>query len=181
MRHILFLLVFLSTSASASLLIEPVGGYNLGTKLDLKGGETYSGGNGFAGGGRLGYQKLGFQVGVDYLHSYIDMDDSDWGSKLNMDEWAAFVGFELPVFFRVYAGYIFAAFGEIEDANNNKYEFSNGSGQKAGIGFTMLPFLDINLEYRRGTFGEKKVANVKDKEDTNYQSIMIGVSLPLNF
>lgn len=168
------------SNARSAVLIEPVGGYNIGTKLDFEGtgGESYSGGNGWAAGGRLGFQQLGFQVGMDYLHSYVDMDDNDFNKKVNMDEFGAFVGFEFPILLRVYAGYIFAASGKTENAADEKIELSSGSGQKFGVGFTGLPFLDINLEYRRGTFGEKEVAGVESKDDTNYQSIMIGVSLP---
>lgn len=166
------------TNAKSALLIEPLAGYNMGTKLDFEGGESYSGGNGWAAGGRLGFQQLGFQIGADYLHSYVDMDDKDFNKKVNLDEFGAFVGFEFPVLFRVYAGYIFSAFGKTENDSDQKIELSSGSGQKFGVGFTGLPLLDINFEYRRGTFGEKQVGGVESKDDTNYQSILIGVSIP---
>src|SRR5690606_12288700 len=111
-------------------------------------GDSYSGGNGGAYGGRLGYQNLGFQLAIDYLNSTIDMGDDDIKSDLKTSEWAAFVGFEFPILFRVYAGYIFSANGETEDANG-ELDLNKGSGTKVGVGFTGLPFIDINFEYRK--------------------------------
>jgi opacity protein-like surface antigen len=175
---------FVTSQARAELLIEPVIGYNLGAKADFKenaplfAGKEYSGGRGPSFGGRLGYQKLGFQVGLDYLHSTLDMDHKDLKEDVSMDEWAAFVGFEFPILFRVYAGYIFSAEGETEFANNTQVDLKSGSGLKAGLGFTILPFLDINFEYRRGTFDEWKAGNTKFDSEVDYNSFMIGLSLP---
>ncbi len=177
--------LFVSTQARADLLIEPLIGYNLGVKTDFKkndslgfDGEEYTGGRGPAFGGRLGYQKLGFQVGLDYLHSEIDMDDKDIKEDVSLDEWAAFVGFEFPILFRVYAGYIFSAEGETEGVGNTKIDLKSGSGLKAGLGFTLLPFLDINFEYRRGTFDEWKMGTQKFDSEVDYNAFMIGLSLP---
>lgn len=174
-----------SFNAKADLLIEPLVGYNLGVKTDFKknssvgwDGQEYSGGMGPAYGGRLGYQKLGFQVGLDYLHSSIDMDHKDLKENVDMDEWAAFVGFEFPILFRVYAGYIFSAEGDTEGTGNTKIDLKSGSGLKAGLGFTLLPFLDINFEYRRGSFDEWKLGNQKIDSKVDYNAFMIGLSLP---
>lgn len=164
--------------AHSALLVEPVLGYNVSTTLDFENGDKYSGGTGLGIGGRLGYQNLGFQLGLDYLHSSIDLDDNDFSENVTMDEYAAFVGFEFPVFFRVYAGYIFAATGETKNAADTKIEFSKGSGTKIGVGFTGLPFIDINVEYRSGSFGEAEAAGVTDKDDTKYKSVLLALSLP---
>jgi hypothetical protein len=190
----LFLLTFLfvSTNARADLLLEPVVGWNFNFSGEreqgkVKGGGTigkddFSGGMGPAYGGRLGFQKMGFQVGLDYLHSSINPDDKEFKGSLNSDEWAAFVGFEFPVLFRVYGGYIFSATadGKVKDDSGNamKADFKSGTGFKAGLGFTLLPFLDINLEYRRGTFSEYKLGSFDVEGDVNYNVYMIGLSLP---
>ncbi len=178
--------LFISFNAKAELLIEPVLGYTLNTKLDVKEntplgltGEEYTGGRGPSFGGRLGYQKLGFQVGLDYLNSSIDMDDKDFGKNVSLNEFAGFVGFEFPILLRVYAGYIFSANGETEDkASGDKITFKDGSGAKAGVGFTLLPFLDINLEYRRGTFDEWKSGSQKVDSEVDYSAFMLSLSLP---
>jgi hypothetical protein len=182
MKHFLsffvFTVLFFTNTARADLLIEPVLGYNFNTKLDFEDGENYSGGMGPSFGGRLGYQNLGFQLGLDYLSSTIDVKDDDFDKNLDTSEWAAFVGFKFPVLLRVYAGYIFSATGETEDASENEYEFSKGSGYKAGIGFTGLPFININVEYRAGTFDEIEVNGNEADTSADYQSIMLGLSVP---
>ncbi len=172
-----FISIFSISYAQAELLVEPVIGYNIGSKFDFENGKAYSGGTGAAFGGRLGYQKLGFQVGLDYLHSSIDMDDKDFDKNVSMNEWAGFVGFEFPILLRVYGGYIFSASGETK-SNNVDVDLKSGSGFKAGLGFTLLPFLDINFEYRKGTFGEWKAGNTKFDTNVDYNSYMIGLSLP---
>lgn len=169
-------LIGFMTPVKAALLVEPVLGYNLGTDLDIDSDE-YSG-NGAAFGGRLGYQQLGFQIGLDYLRSSLDMDDSDFDENLTTSEWAGFVGFEFPILVRVYAGYIFSAKGESEN-NNVDLEFNDGTGTKLGVGFTGLPFVDINFEYRKVEFDEFKAGPFKT--DADYQTYMVSLSLPFNF
>ena len=166
-----------STHSQASLLIEPVVGYNIGAKYDAEGGENYTGGTGAAFGGRLGYQNLGLQLGVDYLNSSLDMDDNDFDKNVSLSEWAGFVGFEFPVLLRVYAGYIFSATGTTKMSNAN-VDLIDGSGTKFGVGFTGLPFIDINVEYRTGAFGDYEISGTKVGKEVKYQSIMLGLSLP---
>lgn len=170
--------------ANAALLIEPVLGYNMGTKFDIEDGKNYSGGSGPSFGGRLGYQNLGFQIGLDYLNSNINPDHKDFDSNIKMNEWAGFVGFEFPILLRIYAGYIFSASGQSTkyDANagagNQKLELDGGSGLKAGVGFTVLPFLDINFEMRQGTFDDNKLGGTSITNDVKYSTYMLGISLP---
>ena len=177
---ILILAFFVIRPASAGLLIEPVAGFSFGKfEVDDTGYSSVDM-SGTSYGGRLGYQNLGFQLGLDYLKSSQSVDDSDY-SSLEMSEWAGFVGFEFPVLLRVYAGYIFSATADGKyDAGLGKkdLELSSGSGTKFGIGFTGLPFVDINFEYRAGTFGELNYAGSESTVDTTYSSYMIGISLP---
>lgn len=183
MKHLFSFLavsfIFFSPAAKADLLIEPVIGYNFNTKVDFEGGENYSGGMGPAFGGRLGYQNLGLQLGVDYLSSVVDMDDNDFDDDVTMSEIGGFVGFKFPILLRAYAGYIFSATGDSKSATGENMEFTKGSGYKAGLGFTGLPFININVEYRSGTFDEVKVGTVELDDGATYQSIMLALSLPL--
>lgn len=182
---LLSLLLNLS-NANAALLIEPVLGYNVNVKseteaFDISGvpvaKSSTSGGKGVGIGGRLGYQQLGFQVGLDFLKSTLDMNDSNYDEDLNTTEWAGFVGFEFPVLFRVYAGYIFAGEGKSENGGED-ITVSGASGAKFGLGFTGIPFIDINIEYRRGVFDEMKIGSSKYKVDTNYSALMFALSVP---
>lgn len=168
-------------SANAALLLEPQVGFSLGSKLDFKDGEKYSGGMGLSYGGRVGYQNMGLQLGLDYLASSVDMDDKDFKSNVKTSEWAAFAGFRFPILVKVYAGYIFSATGDSKVdvlGSSQNLDLSNGSGYKLGVGYTLLPFVDLNLEYRQGTYGEYKVGGTKIKEDVNFSSYLLSVSLP---
>jgi hypothetical protein len=156
--------IFILPSAQAGLLVEPLIGYNFNYKIDDDKG------HGRAFGGRLGYQNLGLQLGIDYLNSTIEIKDSSEDFKSN--EWAAFVGYQFPLFFRVYAGYIFSADGEL-----GSLEAKEGSGTKLGVGFTGLPFVAINFEYRSGKFEKINSTSI----DTDFSSFLISLSVPLNF
>ena len=184
LSSLLFLFLF-SFQAKAEILIEPLVGYNLATSIDIDGQDNYTGGSGLGFGGRLGYQKLGFQLGLDYLHSDIDLNDDDFGKNVSMNEFAAFAGFEFPLLVRIYAGYIFSATGDssyYDDFGMRKdLELSGGTGSKFGIGFTGLPFLCINLEYRRGKFDEYDLGNTTVGEDVTYSSYLLSLSVPFVF
>lgn len=174
---LLALILGFTSQTQAAVLIEPVLGYSIGSKLDIDEIDDYSGGMGLSYGARLGYQNLGFQLGLDYLKSSIDMDDNDFDENVDTSEWAAFVGFEFPVLLRVYAGYIFSATGESEMGGTN-VDFKKGSGVKFGVGFTGLPFVDLNLEMRRGTYDEVKFSGIPGDTTADFQSYMLSVSLP---
>jgi hypothetical protein len=173
---LIFIFIF-SISAQAALLIEPAAGFNIGSKFAFEDGSDYTGGNGLSYGGRLGYQNFGLQLGLDYLKSSIDMSDDDLDKNVEMSEWGAFAGFKFPILLRVYAGYIFSATGTTKSAGAD-IDLDKGSGYKAGIGFTGLPFVNINLEYRAGSFSEWKSGGVTNEKAVDYSSIMLGLSLP---
>ncbi len=180
---ILLILAFLIIPpVNAGVLIEPVVGYSL---LKLDDDDSNNAGGGSVG-GRLGYQNLGFQLGVDYLRSNFAVDDDAYKSDFTMSEFAGFIGFEFPILLRVYAGYIFQASaatkyrGDLQDGGGTQtydFEFDKGTGTKLGVGFTGLPFVDINLEYRKGTLTDGKLGDY-DFEDLDYSAFMVGVSLP---
>lgn len=181
MKKSILPLLFLSllANAHAGLLVEPVLGWTFGQKLDISGVDDYSGGQGLSYGGRLGYQRGPFQIGADVLKSSVEMDSNDFKENVDITEMGAFIGFELPILLRAYAGYIASIEGDT-NINRVKTEFNKGSGFKLGVGWTLLPFLDINLEYRNGMFDEYKQGGMTVKEDTYYKAYMLGVSLPLD-
>jgi hypothetical protein len=191
----LFLLVilffFVSKSANAGLLIEPLGAFNFASQGKLKDKDHNKSFSAFGGGygGRLGYQNFGFQLGVDYLHSSLNTSDSNFKKNISLDEWAGFVGFQFPILLRVYAGYIFSASGTSKYDNGNivgnsgvqDFKAKSGSGAKFGIGFTGLPFVAINLEYRRGSIDSYKIGNASyDSDPLKYSSYLLSLSIPIN-
>jgi hypothetical protein len=160
-----------STHSKASLLIEPLIGYNLASKISDE-----NGGGGRAFGGRLGYQNLGLQLGVDYLNSTMEIDDV---KDFAVNDYAAFVGYKFPILLRIYAGYIFSSAGEGTVASvKRKYE--EGSGQKFGMSFTGIPFVNINFEYRTLTY-DKVGGSAPTGNGGDFQSYLVSLSLPLNF
>lgn len=179
----LLILAFLIIKpASAGLLVEPVVGYNMGHfDTDTPGVDKEK----FTGpsiGGRLGYQNFGFQLGLDYLGTGLSIDDNDY-KDFKSNEWAGFVGFEFPILLRVYAGYIFSSntsgkYDAGAGLGKQKIELNGGSGTKLGVGFTILPFLDINVEYRKVTYDDYKFAGSKVNDKATYDAIMLGLSLP---
>lgn len=178
---ILALVLGYSSQSHAGLLIEPLIGYSVGTantELVVPTDTTQNDSSeesvrGTSYGGRLGYQNFGFQLGLDYLASSMELD----GDKFATSEFGGFVGFEFPILIRVYAGYVFSGNGTLEQ-DDEDLDFEKGSGPKIGVGFTLLPFLDINLEYRSIKYEELEVSNGLGKVDADYNAIMLGFSLP---
>ncbi len=166
-----------TSQANAALLIEPVVGYSYG-KLN---GELDDGvekqkmdesTKGLSYGGRLGYQNFGFQLGLDYLASNMTSDGEDFKTS----EYGGFVGFEFPVLFRIYAGYVFGGNGTL-GGDDGDLKLKKATGPKIGVGFTLLPFLDINLEYRRITYGTYDLDSTTTF-DADYSATMLSFSLP---
>lgn len=174
---ILILAFLVIRPADAGLLIEPVVGFSsLKFETDTA-SSSQEDATGLSMGGRLGYQNLGFQLGLDYLQSSLSVDDNNY-KDLNVSEFGGFVGFEFPVLLRVYAGYMFSVNGETK-IGTQSVEFSEGNGTKFGVGFTGLPFVDINFEYRKGTFGHYDAGVLGSGDiDTTYSAYMISLSLP---
>jgi hypothetical protein len=178
---VLLLIFGYVSNTHAGLLIEPLVGFSYGKlNSELSGLSTNTDTLGLKGasyGGRLGYQNFGLQLGLDYLSSNMKYGADD--NKFKTSEFGGFIGYELPVLFRVYAGYVFSGTGTLtDDTNNLSVDLKSGSGPKVGIGFTLLPFLDINVEYRSISYAinEDIFAGVDSQFD--YNAVMVGLSLP---
>lgn len=181
-----FLFVLFASSANAALVVEPLIGHNFGGKAEVHGGgSSYSGINGLGYGGRIGFQKLGFSVAADYLHSNLDMHDNDFSKKLNTNELAALVGFRFPILLKVYGGWIVSATGNTSydsgTGSDQTLKLNSGHGYKIGAGWTLFPLLDINLEYRSLQFDDYKLGGTKNKSNVDLSAWMLSLSLPLKF
>lgn len=166
----------MSLVSHAGILIEPLVGYSSG-KFTTESSNNSSGElsvKGMSYGGRLGYQNVGFQVGLDYLKSNMSADEGD----LKTSELGLFVGFEFPVLFRVYAGYIVSGKGTLsgDDPTEEDVDLKGGTGPKLGVGLTLLPFLDFNVEYRNIKYDSQEASGIN--QDHDYNAIMVGFSLP---
>lgn len=173
MRKILLILsslaiITFSTASQAGLLVEPVLGLNFSTETDTR-EKDYSSGDGVGYGGRLGYQSGPLQVGLDYLNSTIKMSSGDFNRDITEQEYGAFVGFEFPILVRIYGTYIFSTVGDTK-INEKSENLNGGTGYKLGVGFTLLPLLDINLDYRQISFNDS----------FDVDTMMLSLSMPFD-
>ena len=163
-------------SAQAGILIEPYIGYFAGkskqatqTTLNVK-GPGY--------GARLGYTKLGFMIGLDYQTGSQTNDASPNHFDLTPTNVGAFVGYQLPILLRAYAGYNFIA--KVKGTNPSNHIAYSGNGVKVGVGFTALPLVSINIEYLLTTFDHDDDGNQALTNKINSDMVGLTVSLPLD-
>ena len=175
----LFVALLLSLAAGsfahADLMIEPYLGYETGN-LSTKGSgaDTSDETKGVVPGLRLGYAAPAvLWVALDYsIESNGKISGTDYDrSNLFLD-----VGADL-LLIRLWGGYGFSNSLTTKPTSGNNSNFSGGSMLKAGIGFTFLPFVSLNLEYMAGSFGSYPSSNSSAKETMALASI----SIPMNF
>ena len=177
----LMMAVIVPQQSKASFLIDPYIGYKLAwdtaTESNVEVDITR---NGVSYGARAGYQFLGFMAGVEYgMGSGMTWDIAAaaaagiTAAKLDYDStyMGVFVGYELPIMLRAWATYYF-------DVN---WDFEGGTSRELtaialGVGFTGLPFVSLNAEYRMNTFDSKLDF---DDYETNGE-ILFSASIPLN-
>jgi len=173
----LFALMMFSNTALAGFLIDPYLGFRFNGKIEEEANAgdldefSYSG---IAYGARLGYNYLGLMMGMEYgLASGEVEQDTDPGSVVlsgkgtkvdgSFTNIGVYVGYDMPLLMRFWATYYFKAKMEIEGEANNNNDLNpganftdtyNGSGFGLGVGYTGLPFLSINLEYKTVTYDE---------------------------
>lgn len=179
---LIFGLVLMANTASASLLIEPHVGYNLNasgntTENSVAHEYSYKGGEY---GARLGYQVLGFMAGLDYTHSSMSLDDvtvsgTNYGGSYDRNEVGIFVGYNLPILLRGWGAYYFKSKAEKDSSN-----YFKGNTFELGLGFTALPFLSLNAMYRIVSWSQHQYGATSVDPSLTTNEIVIGVSLPLN-
>lgn len=191
------LLTTLVNKSFAGLLIEPYLGLALNgdgeyTKSGDKGNQDYSS---FTYGGRLGYSTLGLMAGLDYSRQSFDLTTKETGSVETKDgvdksQLGLFVGYKFPVMLKVWGTYFFNGTvegNEIDNGNRfltNLDKFEDGSGYGLGVGFTALPFISLNLEYRNIEYSKISSNGVNEAnkytEKPNLSEILLSVSAPFN-
>ncbi|MCO4793948.1 MAG: outer membrane beta-barrel protein [Bacteriovoracaceae bacterium] len=196
---ITLLTLFFSAQASAGFLIEPYLGYVIaGETTDTNYTPVvtteYSGLNL---GGRLGFQYLGLMAGAQYEMMSTDLDVTQVGTGTAKDavkksNMGIFVGYNFPMMLRVWGTYFLDSTLEGDDPNKAGLQYINstdtisGGGYALGVGFTALPFISLNLEYRtyeydewEDTDGTPSSGNYTKKPESN--EIFLSVSAPFVF
>lgn len=150
--------------AQAGIYVEPYLAYNI--LGDTDGDDT----TGLNIGGRLGYSlPMLVSFGLDYNMGSYTADIAGTDVDTDTTNLGAFVAVDLPILLRGYASYYFSS--DLE-AGNVTYD---GSGVAVGVGFTMLPFISLNLEYRTMSYDGSGA-----QADFDAEEILVGVSLPLD-
>lgn len=170
----------LSASASSGVLVEPYLGFRVSG--DTEQGTNIEGSyNGALYGARLGYQFLGFMGGLDYSLSNYEIDydrPSGTSAKTDSSNLGIFVGYDAPLLVRAWATYFLSNKLDFESSTT---EYS-GSGYALGAGFTGLPFVSLNLEYRSLSYDEFDTSTTSGRlnPENDVSEIILSVSLPLD-
>lgn len=167
--QIFILCVLFSFNTFAGISVEPIIGYNVGSEIQVSNGKDYQWGKGIGYGGKFAFENdksHGLAFGLDYLKSDIDISNIDQNVKT--DDLGVYLGYKLPAFLKFYGEYIFSSSGDTEI--QGRHRNLSGTGWKLGMGTTIIPFIDVNLDYRKITY---------DKID--FSAVMFSLSLPLHF
>lgn len=178
MKKFILALVAMSvfTTAQAAFLIEPYVGYNFNSELEANNcsSNCTDDVSGTSIGARIGWQSLGLQLGGSVKLSQLEIDGDDASGK----SLGVFVGYELPILFRVWAEYTLSSTLEDDDSG---VELTDGSGFTIGGGYTGLPFVAINLEFSKVNYEKFEAGSVSGSLDADLNTMLLSVSLPLTF
>lgn len=179
---ILFSIVF-STHVFAGAFVEPWVGYA------ISGGDDTTDVTGPAVGLRLGYElPLGLQFGLEYFQATQDLeiDGNSTGFDFEQNGFGVMVGLNPPILplkatLTYFVGSEIDIDPNITIGSTSLDAYTGGVGYKAGVGFTFLPFISLNVEYQNIAYDEAELSGstVTLSEDAEYESILFTVSLPL--
>jgi len=182
-------LLLSATTAQADLLIEPYLGFGISSGENGASPKTeYSQNSPFIG-GRLGYQVIGLMAGLDYtkgMEGDFERKTNGSTSKADVDQQTLglFVGYNLPIMLRAWVSYYLSSKLEFQSSSAVGDQYKGG-GYGVGVGFTGLPLVSLNLEYRMLSFDEYKNAStgntssLSGNSEIDYNQLMLSVSIPL--
>lgn len=198
---IITLLILLTQTSYAGIHLEPYLGYavDAGTEQTNNGIKTENSMNYIELGARAGWEMLGLSIGVDGNFTPTTFDiDTEKPSKANgtvdykSHNLGAFIGYELPLL-RVWGAYYFASqitYDKDRDTStgDSTGDELSGNGYGLGVGFTGLPLVAVNLEYRANSYDEYKDSSAGNtikypsggSSVIDAHSILLSVSIPLH-
>lgn len=174
----IFAALIVSQSAQASLLLEPYLGYVSGEAKQT----TTAKFTGTEYGARVGWSSMiGLAVGGEYA-AMSTTDDSSPKNDLKSSDLGVFVAYKFPIMLRAYATYFPSS--EIKTSSSVvDGTFKSGNAMKLGVGFTGLPFININLEYITSNYSKFSSGGVEGdlSPKLTTSSYAISISAPFNF
>lgn len=209
MKKLCLVLLFLMAlpTVQAGVHLEPYLGYTFGSDESTESGTVVE--NSYKtplAGARLGYGMLGFSFGVDYSMSLgaFDLEQDKPATSAAPDSYTStnlgiYAGYTFPIMFKVWGTYFLknkleldALGGGATPSSGDNTEIT-GNGFALGVGWTGLPFLALNLEYRSITFDEitersgtvsklpLSSGGVVTESEVDAKEIILSVSVPLDF
>jgi len=162
MKKILILLYLFTLPAQARLVLDGHIGYGISNNFETTGVKDVSY-DGAVLGARIGVSLFSFiLVGGDLSYSdnkfeYTDTT-TDIGYKIPAPrlDYGIFFGFELPIMLRFWGSYYLKSDLQIKDQFGTELE---GKAYGVGVGWTLLPFVSINGEYRMYEYNQSTGSN----------------------
>lgn len=174
---LLFTLTF-SFSSIANILIEPYFGMALNGSWEdgNSDGDYASAGSTY--GARLGYQSMGLQLGVDWRNFSADLEvDGQDDSEYSHNPMYAFIGYEFPVLFRIYAQMAISGEGEVKDGNT----YTGMDSTIIGLSYSGLPFIAINFEMVNYAWDEFETqGGATGDSELEASHYLLSLSLPIS-
>jgi len=136
---------YFAESVNAGTLIEPYAGLHMGSSLARESVTKDFTLSGTAVGARVGFQNLGLMVGLNAkMSSFTFKHDTSGfdGKAFDVTTYGAFVGYDFPILLRLWAEYVLAGTGEVEDLG----KYTTVSGTRFGVGYKVFPFISLNFE-----------------------------------
>ena len=190
-KNLTFLLLFslFIPIANAEVHFEPWVAYALtgGGDTNRDGVENEKDENltGPAFGARVGYAMGVLSIGAEYFQSnqslsYTNSSNQRIDVDIKQNGLGAFLGFDVPVLpFRFVATYFFGSDYEY-DLNGTIIDLEDGSGFKAGLAFTALPFIELGLFYQAIGYDTVRSGSVtSNNSGDDIKTIFFSLAIPL--
>lgn len=178
-KLIILMTLTLSLQGFAGVLVEPYMGYGI---TGFEATDTGSSSavefavDGQSVGGRLGITMFGFFAALDYEMGSRDFElDSGTSSQTLVEKdvknQGIAIGWDVPILpIRFWGKYIFSS--EWEEGPT----LWEGKASAIGVGFTMLPIIDINIEVKKYTLD----SGTGSLGEVTGQEVFIGLSAPFD-
>ena len=186
MKKILSMICFLflfGTKSEAGMMIDPYIGYAINQQeitqtVGAQTGQIDYTTSGSLFGARVGWQTLGLMLGGEFAYgpsltqeltaSALSGISTGAETDYSGTYMGAFIGYDFPILLRAWATYFF----------NITYAPESGSdveanGTSFGVGFSGLPFVSLNAEYRMISYDNSAIDDSSE--------VFLSVSLPITF
>tara|TARA_Y100000768_G_C23988359_1_gene690396 strand:+ start:2785 stop:3336 length:552 start_codon:yes stop_codon:yes gene_type:complete len=180
---ILIVTLFFVANVNAGLLIEPFAGMVIsGTSENndkdcSENCEDTVSGTSF--GLRAGYKFLGVFGGIDYRNYSQEIEDTE----LDIEEGGRvglLVGYEFPVLLRLWLSYGLSNDLSAENRNGVDLDYTTSRDIIFGAGYSLLPFLSLNLEYTMLNLEEVSYEEGDFDVDTDISTVLVSLSVPFS-